>query len=268
MEYVVGIDQGTSSTRASIFNTIDGTVVAKHSELIETITLMDGFAEQDPEKIWDSVVACIDNVLDQFLSQSKSNTLNNIKAVGITDQRETTVCWNKTTGKPYYNALVWHDKRNDKIVEKLIEDHDGMFSLAKYTGLPFSNYFSCTKIKWILNYSKEFQNDQKIGNSCFGTIDTWLIWKLTESKYHLTDVTNASRTSLFNINIFDWDRKLCSAFGVPITILPTVKESYADFGTISFGRLKGIPIKAIILYSKIHSLKECIITTAMLTKKV
>ena len=235
--YIISLDQGTTSSRAVVFN--------DKSEIVETVQKEfsqiypnPGWVEHDPMDIYASQYS----VLIEAIAKSDID-VDDIKAIGITNQRETTVLWNKKTGKPVYNAIVWQCRRTADIVEQMRKDGLEQYILEN-TGLVLDAYFSATKIKWILDNVEEariaLENDELL----FGTIDTWLIWKLTEGKVFATDYSNASRTMLFNINTLTWDEKICKYLNIPMSILPEVKKSSDDFGYVSlFGR--NIPIAGV-----------------------
>jgi glycerol kinase len=171
-------------------------------------------------------------------------TVNNIAAIGITNQRETTVVWDKITGKPLYNAIVWQDRRTADYCDTIKEKHTA--SIQQKTGLIIDAYFSATKLKWILDNVKEARTKAAANELCFGTIDSWLLWNLTKGKVHVTDVTNASRTMLFNINSLQWDDELLSLFDIPRSVLPEVKSSSEIYGyTENILSAKNIPVAGI-----------------------
>ena len=221
-EYILSIDQGTTSTRAIIFD--------KHSRIISTANKeikqyypKPGWVEQNPNEIWMSVSQTINQALVQ-----KNIKPNQIKAIGITNQRETTIIWDKETQKPIYNAIVWQSRQTNDICEALKQDgHEEM--IRDKTGLLIDPYFSGTKIKWILDKVEGSRELAKQGKLAFGTIDSWIIYKLTE-KEHKTDYSNASRTMIFNINTLKWDDELLNILDIPKNILPEVCESSSLFG--------------------------------------
>lgn len=227
--YILAIDQGTTGTTTVIYDN-QGKMVGKSYKEFTQIYPKPGWVEHDPLEIWQTVIDTINEIQKKF--QGK------ITAIGITNQRETTVVWNKKTGKPVYNAIVWQCRRTSDYCKQL-KKHEALFQ--KKTGLPVDAYFSGTKIKWILENNKDINPEEIL----FGTIDTWLIWKLTSGRTHATDYTNASRTLLFNIKEKKWDKKLCQIMGIPLSILPEVKRSIDDYGKIaSIPSLSGIPIYA------------------------
>lgn len=221
--YILSIDQGTTSTRALIFDK-NGLVVGKGQEEFKQIYPKSGWVEHNPEDIWVSTLEVIANAL-----QDADLSVDKIKAIGITNQRETTVLWEGKTGKPVYNAIVWQCRRSTDICQKLKEDgHEKTFK--EKTGLVLDPYFSGTKVKWLLDNVSGVREKAENGEILFGTIDTWLIWKLTGGKVHITDYTNASRTLMFNIHNLEWDKELLGILNIPQNILPEVKESSTIYG--------------------------------------
>ncbi len=228
--YILSIDQGTTGTRAILLNK-QGQIVDNSYLQFSQIYPKPGWVEHNPEEIWQTVKKTIDDVC--------SRNDGKIEAIGITNQRETTIVWDKITGKPIYNAIVWQCRRTTDICKKL-NDRQALFRMK--TGLPVDAYFSGTKIKWILDKVKP-KNTQ---NLLFGTIDTWLIWKLTNGETHATDFTNASRTMIFNIKDKKWDSELCKLLNIPLNILPDVKKSSDNYGTVtSIEEISGIPITGV-----------------------
>ena len=233
-KYIISLDQGTTSSRAVIFDD-KAHIVEEVQKEFKQIYPNPGWVEHDPMEIYASQYS----VLVEVVAKSGINS-QQIVAIGITNQRETTIVWDKNTGKPIYNAIVWQCRRTADIVEQA--RMDGMADYIKEsTGLILDAYFSATKIKWILDNVENARELATRGELLFGTVDTWLIWKLTEGKVFATDYTNASRTMLFNIKELKWDEKLCDYFGIPMSMLPKVMCSSDDFGKVSiFGR--DIPI--------------------------
>ncbi|GAA4273082.1 glycerol kinase GlpK [Aquimarina gracilis] len=226
-KYIIAFDQGTTSTRAIIFDNQGEICGISQKELTQHYP-KSGWVEHDPEEIFIHQQEVFEEVLE------KTNiSFQDISSVGITNQRETTVVWDKNTGKPIYNAIVWLDKRTTKICENLksrgLSDY-----VSKNTGLVIDSYFSGTKLKWILDNVEGAKEKALNGDLLFGTIDTWLIWKFTNGVKHVTDHSNASRTMMYNIIELDWDAKLLEALEVPESILPTVQYSSSDFGTINY----------------------------------
>ncbi len=225
--YILTIDQGTTGTRAILYDQ-KGQIVQSVYEEFTQYYPEPGWVEHDPLEIWRTVVNTVNRLIRNYRGQ--------IAAVGITNQRETTVVWDKVTGKPVYNAIVWQCRRTAPICENL-KKYEPVFQAR--TGLPLDAYFSGTKIKWILQRIGGLATDRLL----FGTIDSWLIWKLTKGQVHATDFTNASRTLLFNIIDKIWDGELAQIIGVPLSMLPKVKNSLDDFGTVeAIEGLQGVPI--------------------------
>ncbi len=227
---ILSIDQGTTGTTVILVGP-EGQILAKAYHEFQQYYPQPGWVEHDPEEIWETVVECVGEICS-----SRSEV---IEAIGITNQRETTIIWDADTGKPVYNAIVWQCRRTAAICESL-EPHRNLIK-AK-TGLPLDAYFSGTKAQWILDHAS-IHPEQKLK---FGTIDSWLIWKLTNGKVHATDYSNASRTMLFNIHDKTWDTDLCKLLKVPVDILPEVRNSSDDYGLVSaLSELKGVPIRGV-----------------------
>jgi glycerol kinase len=236
-KYVIALDQGTTSSRAVLFDGV-GQIVGIAQQEFTQLFPQPGWVEHDPEEIWRTQLGVLSKVIsDHRISPSS------IAAIGITNQRETTVIWNKDTGKPVYHAIVWQDKRTASICEEL-----KLKGLADYvrtnTGLVIDSYFSATKIRWILENVADARQLANDGKLLFGTIDTWLIWKLTNGASHVTDYSNASRTMIFNIRTLSWDNRLLDELTIPSSLLPEVKPSGAEFGFWKFGDAK-IPIAGV-----------------------
>ena len=224
MNGILAIDQGTTSSRAIIFSKSGKKLISSQLEFKQFFP-KNGWVEHNPNEIWSTTIKVIKNVL------LKSKKLKiNIKALGITNQRETTVCWDKRTGEPVYNAIVWQDRRTENYCKKIKKKEK---LIRKKTGLFLDPYFSATKIKWIIDNVPKAKKLFKKNELLFGTIDTFLIWKLTNGKIHATDATNASRTMLFNITSNRWDKDILKIFKLNEKILPTVKNSADDFGFTS-----------------------------------
>ena len=228
-KYVAALDQGTTSTRFIIFDH-GGNVVAVDQKEHTQIYPKPGWVEHDPLEIWERAREVMRGALGKVVEGQTSNVSEMIAAVGITNQRETTVVWEKSTGKPIYNAIVWQDTRTDAIINKLARV-GGQDRFRKKTGLPLATYFSGPKIKWILDNVKGAKEKAKSGELLFGTIDTWLIWNLTGR--HVTDVTNASRTLLMNLKSLDWDAEILKVMGVPRSMLPEIRSSSEIYGSIN-----------------------------------
>uniref|UniRef100_A0A2H6N4H2 glycerol kinase n=2 Tax=Elapinae TaxID=42168 RepID=A0A2H6N4H2_9SAUR len=242
---VGAIDQGTSSTRFLVFNANTAELLSHHQVEIQQKFPKEGWVEQDPKEILQSVYECVERTCEK-LNQLNID-ISNIKAVGVSNQRETTVVWDKETGEPLYNAIVWLDLRTQSTVERLLKRIPGKNKsfFKSRTGLPLSTYFSAVKLRWLLDNVKEIRQAILEGRALFGTIDSWLIWSLTGGKnggIHCTDVTNASRTMLFNIHSLEWDDELCNFFEIPVEMLPKVRSSSEIYGLLSSGALTGVPI--------------------------
>lgn len=238
MKYVLAIDQGTTGSRAVVYDKNGKNVASAYQEFPQYFP-KPGWVEHNPEEIWESVNNSIQNVLKKVPAQS-------IAAIGITNQRETTVIWDRQTGKPVHNAIVWQCRRTADRCGNIRKQGLAEF-FKKRTGLPVDAYFSATKIEWILQNVKGASAKAKQGRLCFGTTDSWILWKLTGQNTHATDYTNASRTMLFNIDKLKWDSEILKKFSIPESILPEVKKSSGIFGsTVKIGRLPaGIPISGI-----------------------
>ena len=225
-KYILSIDQGTTSTRAMLF---DQNFEIKGSSQLEFKQFFpkDGCVEHDPEEIMNTIYHTVNDVLEKA-----KITFKEILSIGITNQRETVVVWNKKTGKPIYNAIVWQDRRTAGYCNKL-KDQGLSEKIQKITGLIIDSYFSATKIKWLLENINGAKERADKGELLFGTIDSWIIWNLTEGKSHVTDATNASRTMIFDIKKNTWSSQLLKLFEIPEHILPEVKNCADDFGTTS-----------------------------------
>ncbi|MGO1868266.1 MAG: glycerol kinase GlpK [Sphingobacteriaceae bacterium] len=238
-EYIVALDQGTTSSRAILFNKA-GEIVTIAQKEFQQFYPKSGWVEHDPREIWSSQLG----VFTEILAKSKTK-LEAIKGIGITNQRETTVVWNRRTGEPIYNAIVWQDRRTADFCQQLIEDGH-LETVQEKTGLLIDSYFSATKIRWILDHVEGAKKLAQDGELVFGTIDSWLIWNLTDGEQHVTDVTNASRSMLYNINTLEWDQELLELFEIPASMLPEVKSSSEIYGqTSSEVGARPIPIAGI-----------------------
>jgi len=238
-KYILSLDQGTSSSRAIIF---DRKIKIKGNEQVEfnQIYPKSGWVEHDPEEIWKSQLKVVKSVI-----KKNKISVSDIAALGITNQRETTIIWNKKSGQPIYNAIVWQDRRTADYCSKL--KTEGYYNeIHRKTGLVIDAYFSASKIKWILDNVENARQQAENGELAFGTVDSWLIWKLTKGKLHITDYSNASRTMLFNIVDLKWDEDLLKLFNIPENILPKVvnsSEVYTNTDKSIFG--EEIPIAGI-----------------------
>ncbi len=241
-KYILSIDQGTTSSRAILFDH-KGNNVCQVQKDLKQIYPQPGWVEHNPEEIWEITrEVAFDCVINFNISFAQ------VDAIGITNQRETAIIWDKKTGKPIYNAVVWQSRQSNEICEKLIEQGYNDMVKSK-TGLNINPYFSASKIRWILDHVEGAQERAEKGELLFGTIDTWLIWNLTNGESHVTDYTNASRTLLFNINNLTWDRELLELFNIPECMLPKVQDSSSLFGyatkILPFTDGKMIPISGV-----------------------
>ena len=220
-EKIISIDQGTSSTRSVLYDK-NGLYLDSSQEEFDQYFPKEGWVEHDPDQIWQSVLSTLQTLV-------KKNGLDSfeIASIGITNQRETTVIWHKKTGRPIANAIVWQDRRTSQFCEELVSYEN---VIQQKTGLTIDPYFSATKVNWLIKNIPGAKDLAAKGELLFGTIDTFLIWKLTEGKSHVTDITNASRTMLFNIIQEEWDQDLLDLFEVPSNMLPKVHENVSDFG--------------------------------------
>jgi len=233
MKYFLSIDQGTTSTRCILFNT-DGSIASSHQIELTQYFPDNNSVEHDPIEIIDSVNKCIQNVVNDI-------DVNEIVSIGITNQRETTVAWSKSTGKPFYNAIVWQDTRTQSICDELSKNKR-FTEVIKNTGLPISTYFSLSKILWLIENVPEIRSSLE-DDVCFGTIDSWIVYNLTGNFY--TDVTNASRTLMYDLHNMEWSDDILNELSIPKHSLPEVKPSLSNFGKID-GVIKGVPITAIL----------------------
>ena len=237
-KFVAAIDQGTTSTRFIIFDH-EGNVVAVDQKEHEQIFPKPGWVEHDALEIWQRTQEVMDGALKKA-AEKYSITSGQITAIGVTNQRETAVVWDKATGKPVYHAIVWQDTRTDGICNELAKT-GGQDRLRAKTGLPLATYFSGPKIKWILDHVDGVRAKAESGQVLFGNIDTWLIWNLTGE--HVTDVTNASRTLLMNLNTLDWDDEILALLDIPRAMLPKIKSSSEVYGHVGEGHsLRGVPV--------------------------
>lgn len=238
-KYILTLDQGTTSSRAILFNK-DGKIVSLSQKEFKQIYPQPGWVEHDPMEIWSSQASVItESILKEKIKPEE------IAAIGITNQRETTIVWDRETGEPIYNAIVWQDRRTSAQCDLLKEKNLDAIIREK-TGLVLDAYFSATKIQWILDNVEGARKKAQEGKLAFGTVDSWLIWNLTEGQLHITDVSNASRTMLYNINTLSWDEELLDIFQIPESMLPDVKSSSEVYGETS-GQLLGtkVPIAGI-----------------------
>ncbi|MFW0738109.1 glycerol kinase GlpK [Flavobacterium sp. T12S277] len=223
---ILALDQGTTSSRAIVFNH-GGEIVSISQKAFKQIFPKPGWVEHNPNEIWSSQISVAAEAIAKLGISGRE-----IAAIGITNQRETTIVWDRETSQPVYNAIVWQDRRTAKYCDELkAQGHAEMIQTK--TGLILDAYFSGTKVKWILDNVPGARKKAEQGKLCFGTVDTWLIWKLTRGKLFMTDVSNASRTLLFNINTLEWDDELLALFDIPRAMLPEVKESSTIYGESS-----------------------------------
>ncbi|HSS68060.1 MAG TPA: glycerol kinase GlpK [Nocardioidaceae bacterium] len=241
-QYVASIDQGTTSTRCMIFDH-SGSVVAVSQMEHEQIFPRAGWVEHNATEIWTNTK----EVLSEAVGRA-SATPSDIAAVGITNQRETALVWDRTTGEPVYNAIVWQDTRTQKIVEELGANGGADRYKAK-VGLPLATYFSGPKVKWILDNVDGARAKAEAGDLVFGNMDTWVLWNLTggvDGGKHCTDVTNASRTMLMDLSSLSWDEGIASDMGIPLSMLPEIKSSSQEYGPVKAGVLDGVPVAGIL----------------------
>lgn len=241
-KYIIALDQGTTSSRAIIFDK-DKNILDICQKEYTQLYPQQGWVEHNPLEIWSSQYGVLQEVI------AKTNiTPEEVAAIGITNQRETTIIWDKNTGEPVYNAIVWQCRRTAHIVEELKKDKEFSDYVKENTGLLLDAYFSATKIKWILDNVEGVRERAEKGELLFGTVDSWLVWKLTNGKVHVTDYTNASRTMLFNIKELKWDDKILEKLQIPKLMLPEVKNSSEIYGYTNLGGTGGIrvPIAGIV----------------------
>ena len=238
-QYIVSFDQGTTSSRCIVYNT-QREEVSRGQLPFEQFFPNSGWVEHDPEEIWQTSLSSFEHAC-----KTLGDVKDSIEAIGITNQRETTVVWDRRNGKAVYPAIVWQDRRTlsfcNDLKSKGLED-----GIREKTGLPIDPYFSASKVRWILNSSKEIRQRAEEGHLRFGTIDSWLIWKLTQGESHITDPSNASRTMLFNLKNGSWDEELCKLFDIPMSMLPKVVDSSGDLAIAHPDVLgEAIPIRGI-----------------------
>src|SRR3954466_2601749 len=243
-QYVAAIDQGTTSTRCMIFDH-DGAVVSVGQKEHEQIFPRAGWVEHDPMEIWRNTR----EVVGQALARSDAGT-GDIVAVGITNQRETTVVWDKNTGQPVYNAIVWQDTRPGKICDELAALGGGADRYKDRVGLPLATYFAGPKVRWILDNVDGAKEKAEAGDLVFGNMDTWLIWNMTggvDGGLHITDPTNASRTMIMDLDTLTWDESIAADMGIPMSMFPEIKSSSQVYGEVRpRGVLAGVPIAGIL----------------------
>src|SRR6202140_4077913 len=240
--FIAAIDQGTTSTRCMIFDH-DGAEVGRHQLEHEQILPKAGWVEHNPVEIWERTAS----VIMSALNKTKLSATD-LGALGITNQRETALVWNRRTGRPYHNAIVWQDTRTDRIASALDRDGRGG-AIRRKAGLPPATYFSAGKVQWILENVDGVRRDAENGDAIFGTPDSWVLWNLTggpRGGVHVTDVTNASRTMLLNLKTLDWDAELLAAFDIPRAVLPEVRSSSEVYGEATLTAIAGVPVTGIL----------------------
>jgi glycerol kinase len=239
MPFILALDQGTTSSRAIVFDHEGAIKAVAHKEFAQIFPAA-GWVEHDPQEIWASQIGVAVEALGRAHVRPKE-----LAAIGITNQRETTIVWDRETGEPVHNAIVWQDRRTADYCERLKADGVGETIQAK-TGLLIDAYFSASKIRWILDHVSGARARAAAGKLAFGTVDTWLVWKLTSHSRHITDVSNASRTMLFNIHTLEWDDELLRLFGIPVSMLPDVRSSSEVYGDVSTTLgIENVPIAGI-----------------------
>ena len=240
-KYIVALDQGTTSSRAVLFDRNANIIDIAQREFTQ-IYPKPGWVEHDPMEIW----ATQSSVLTEVLAKTDVHP-DEVAAIGITNQRETTIVWEKETGKPVYNAIVWQCRRTADYCTGLKQNEEMVRYIRENTGLVIDPYFSGTKVKWILDNVEGAREKAEKGELLFGTVDTWLVWRMTQGRVHVTDHTNASRTMLYNIRSLEWDQKILDLFGIPRAMLPEVKASSEIYGKTNIGGKGGtrIPISGI-----------------------
>jgi glycerol kinase len=237
-KFILALDQGTTSSRAIIFDH-DGLPVATAQKEFKQYYPKPGWVEHNPDEIWSTQA----KVALEAIKKARLKSIN-IAAIGITNQRETTIVWNRRTGKPVHNAIVWQDRRTSDFCDQLKKKGYGQKILDK-TGLVIDAYFSATKVRWILDNVKGARALAESGKLAMGTVDSWLIWNLTQGNLHVTDVSNASRTMLFNIHTLKWDNELLKIFNIPASMLPEVKSSSEIYGKTKNLFSTAIPVAGI-----------------------
>ncbi|HCA84382.1 MAG TPA: glycerol kinase [Streptomyces sp.] len=236
--FIAAIDQGTTSSRCIVFDT-DGRIVSVDQKEHEQILPKPGWVEHDAAEIWTNVQEVVDSAVEKA-----GITSADVKAIGITNQRETTLLWDKATGEPVHNAIVWQDTRTDTLCRELGRNV-GKDRFRRETGLPLASYFAGPKIRWLLDNVDGLRERAEAGELLFGTMDSWVIWNLTggpDGGVHVTDVTNASRTMLMNLRTLDWDPKILASMGIPAALLPEIRSSAEVYGEAKSGALAGIPV--------------------------
>src|SRR5213595_1751282 len=237
-QYAAAVDQGTTSTRFMVFDH-GGQIVSVDQKEHEQIFPKPGWVEHNATEIWENV----QEVVAGAISKAKITSAD-VKAIGITNQRETTLLWDKNTGEPVHNALVWQDTRTDALCKELGRNV-GQDRFRRETGLPLASYFAGPKARWLLDNVEGLRERAERGDILFGTMDSWVIWNLTggvNGGHHVTDVTNASRTMLMNLHNLEWDEKILASMDIPAAVLPEIKSSAEVYGTSASGVLAGVPV--------------------------
>jgi len=235
LAYILALDQGTTSSRALLFEKDGGIAAVAQKEFTQHFPRA-GWVEHDPEEIWSSQIGTVAEALAKASAKA-----SDVAAIGITNQRETTIVWDRATGRPVYNAIVWQDRRTAQFCDQLKADGLAGF-IQERTGLMIDAYFSGSKIAWILDNVAGAREQAEAGKLAFGTVDTWLVWKLTSGRVHVTDASNASRTMLYNIHKGDWDDEILARFRIPRAMLPSVKSSSEVYGTVQGFSLDGVAV--------------------------
>lgn len=241
--FIAAIDQGTTSSRCIVFDR-DGRIVSVDQKEHAQILPQPGWVEHDAAEIWTNVQEVVAGAISKAASAVPGFNPSDVKAVGITNQRETTLLWDRHTGEPVHNALVWQDTRTDALCKELGRNV-GQDRFRRETGLPLASYFAGPKIRWLLDNVEGLRERAEAGDILFGTMDSWVIWNLTggaEGGVHVTDVTNASRTMLFNLHTMAWDEKIAESMEVPLNVLPEIKSSAEVYGHVKDGILAGVPV--------------------------
>lgn len=236
--FIAAIDQGTTSSRCIVFDR-DGRIVSVDQKEHEQIFPKPGWVEHDAKEIWTNVQEVVAGAVEKA-----GITAADVKAIGITNQRETTLMWDKNTGEPVYNAIVWQDTRTDALCKELGRNV-GQDRFRRETGLPLASYFSGPKVRWLLDNVEGLRERAEAGDILFGTMDSWVIWNLTggvDGGVHVTDVTNASRTLLMNLRSLEWDERILSSMEIPAAVLPEIRSSAEVYGTAKGGALAGVPV--------------------------
>ncbi|MFI5619950.1 glycerol kinase GlpK [Streptomyces sp. NPDC051567] len=241
--FIAAIDQGTTSSRCIVFDR-DGRIVAVDQKEHEQIFPKPGWVEHDATEIWANVQEVVAGAIARAAQDIPGFTAADVKAVGITNQRETTLLWDRHTGEPVHHALVWQDTRTDGLCKELGRNV-GQDRFRRETGLPLASYFAGPKIRWLLDNVEGLRERAEAGDILFGTMDSWVIWNLTggaEGGVHVTDVTNASRTMLMNLHTLAWDERIAESIGVPMQVLPEIRSSAEVYGHVKTGVLAGVPV--------------------------